>query len=240
MNTRASNIKRTLLVLLIFAAACVPLPPAAATPVALTLTPAISPSVTLLPTASASPTATATSTFAPTPFATPSSTLIALGQLSIPHATIQYYDVFGSTESELRAQLDAKGPVDPSGYKGDALTRWSYNWSWFGFGTDVCDLSTATVSYQIAVTLPHWNPPANAPPALVAKWVNYIHALVVHETGHVEFAAAQQSVILAAIQNATCATANAAAQAVLQRIRRHDIEYDAATNHGATQGARFP
>ncbi len=163
-----------------------------------------------------------------------------MGQISIPHATIQYYDIFGSTESELRAQLDAKGPVDPSGYKGDALTRWSYNWSWLGFGTDACDLSTAAVSYQITVTLPRWNPPANAPPALVAKWINYVHALVTHETGHVEFAAAQQPVILAAIQNAKCATANAAAQAVLQRIRQHDIEYDAATNHGATQGAQFP
>jgi hypothetical protein len=43
-----------------------------------------------------------------------------------------------------------------------------------------------------------------------------------------------------AIKGATCATANAAAERQLDLIRRHDVRYDAATQHGATQGARFP
>ena len=43
-----------------------------------------------------------------------------------------------------------------------------------------------------------------------------------------------------AIKGATCRSADAAAQAQLALIRKHDVSYDAATQHGATQGARFP
>jgi hypothetical protein len=46
--------------------------------------------------------------------------------------------------------------------------------------------------------------------------------------------------VLEAIQDATCDTADAAATEVLDEIRQHDIDYDEETNHGETQGARFP
>ena len=65
-------------------------------------------------------------------------------------------------------------------------------------------------------------------------------ALATHEKGHVDFVVATVPSILDALHKATCATANAAAHGGIARIRQHDIDYDAATNHGATQGARFP
>jgi hypothetical protein len=48
-----------------------------------------------------------------------------------------------------------------------------------------------------------------------------------------------QSVAIA-IKNANCFTADPAAQAALVPLRKHDDEYDAITDHGRTQGARFP
>lgn len=206
--------KRALLPsLLILAAACSPLHQAIATP---------------------------TVAMAPTSAVTPSSIPAALGDVNIPNATIQYYDISGSTEGELRAEMDAQGPVGYDGYKGDATTKWFIDWNWPGYGTNSCDLIQATVSDQITVILPHWKPPANAPPALIAEWANYTRALAEHERGHVDFVVASIPSVLTAIKRATCATADAAAQAALEPIRQHDIDYDAATNHGATQGARFP
>jgi predicted secreted Zn-dependent protease len=164
----------------------------------------------------------------------------AVGLVHIPNALIVYYDISGSNESELRAQLDSLGPVGFDGYKGDATTNWDIRWNWPGYGSGSCDLSAATVSYEIEVVIPRWMPPENTPPELVAKWTNYIRVLAEHEKGHVDFIVANHQSVTDAIKEATCDTAEAAGQAVLTFIRQHDIDYDAATDHGATQGARFP
>jgi len=46
--------------------------------------------------------------------------------------------------------------------------------------------------------------------------------------------------VINAIRRATCATAEAKAQDVLADIRQNDVNFDATTNHGETQGAKFP
>jgi predicted secreted Zn-dependent protease len=183
---------------------------------------------------------------APTPLAVSTGTTTvtslanALGEISIPYASMQYYDIAGSTEGELRAELNAKGPVGYDGYKSDATTKWFIGWTWPGFGTSFCTLSAPTVSYQITVIFPRWRVPANAPPPLVSKWTNFEEALGEHEKGHVDFLVTHYSSVSTAIERASCNTAEAAAQDALKPIRQHDIDYDAETNHGATQGARFP
>ena len=175
-----------------------------------------------------------------TPAALSSPSVGALGEISIPNAQMQYYDITGSTESELRAELNSKGPVGYDGYKGDATTRWVIGWTWLGYGTSLCTLSAPTVTYQITVIFPRWKAPANAPPVLISKWTNFEQALSEHEKGHVDFVVAHYPSVTTAIEGATCATAEAAAQNALKPIRQHDLDYDAETNHGATQGAHFP
>jgi predicted secreted Zn-dependent protease len=88
--------------------------------------------------------------------------------------------------------------------------------------------------------MPRWVPPKTASPGLVAKWANYTHALAEHEKGHVDFVVANYRSVAKAIKSATCGTAETAAQAAIDPIRQHDIDYDVVTDHGATQGARFP
>ena len=163
-----------------------------------------------------------------------------LTAISIPHATVVYYDISGGTEIELRDQLDLLGPIGYEGYQGDSTTQWFIRWNWDGYGSQECDLKTAKVSYDIQVIMPRWIPPRHAPPDLISKWGHYIRLLARHETGHVEYVVSHYPSVIEAIQKATCETAEEAAQAMLAQIRQHDIDYDAATNHGTIQGARFP
>lgn len=136
--------------------------------------------------------------------------------------------------------MDALGPVDSSGKRNDAFTTWNIEWTWPLNPDSSCILSGATISTTIAVTFPRWLPPTGAAASLVEHWNTYQSALVTHESGHVNFVLSTAADVLAAIKGATCDTAEAAAQAVVLRIRQHDADYDAETNHGTTQGAHFP
>jgi predicted secreted Zn-dependent protease len=164
----------------------------------------------------------------------------ALSTVDIPYARIIYYDIDGSTESELRDQMNSIAPIGPDGYRGDALTNWYIRWNWDGYGTEECDLRTAKATYDIKVTVPRWSPPQDASPALIEKWNAYILALTGHEKMHVDNVIANLPVVINAIRRATCSTAEARAQEILDGIRQNDINLDATTDHGATQGAKFP
>jgi len=95
------------------------------------------------------------------------------------------------------------------------------------------------LTYRITVDFPQWmNPRTRTRPD--RQWSAYVQALATHEEGHVDFVVSHYQAVATAIKKATCLTADAAANAALQPIRQHDLDYDAATNHGATQGATFP
>ncbi len=167
-------------------------------------------------------------------------TLTSFGSVSIPNATVVYYDISGSTEDQLRDQLNTFGPVGYDGHKGDATTQWHITWQWPGRANGSCRLSEAVVSHQITVILPKWNPPPSASSKLIAKWETYLLALAEHEAGHVSLVIANLQRVEETIKGATCETANAAGEARLSEIRKADVDYDTVTDHGATQGARFP
>jgi predicted secreted Zn-dependent protease len=164
----------------------------------------------------------------------------AITVVDIPYAKIIYYDVNGSTERDLREQLNAMGPVGPDGYHGDALTSWHVRWTWDGYGAENCDLRTTSATYDIKVTMPRWVPPEDVSPALIEKWNQYMLALTAHENVHVENVIANLPVVINAIRRASCSTAEAKAQEILAGIRQNDMDFDTRTDHGSTQGARFP
>lgn len=158
----------------------------------------------------------------------------------IAHATMHYYAVGGVTEAQIRARLNANAPASPDGFKGDAYTSWHYHWGWPGYGTSTCNLAKAVVRLAVDVHFPRWTHPKAASAVVVAAWNRYAKALAVHESGHARYARARYPFVLRAIEHATCRTADAAAQAQVALIRKHDLAYDASTHHGETQGARFP
>ncbi|HOG46287.1 MAG TPA: DUF922 domain-containing protein, partial [Anaerolineae bacterium] len=194
-------------------------------------TPVPRPSATRLPSRTAAPSPAPTD---PQAGATP------FGLVALPRATVIYYEVSGRTAEELRAQLDALGPVDRSGQRWDAICNWDYWWSWPGLSGGGCDLGRATVTYRVEVTFPHWAPPAEAPADLVNRWAGYVQALAVHEQGHVDRAIAAVGDIQEALAVASCETANDAAQTAVARVQAENDAYDEITGHGAQQGAQFP
>jgi predicted secreted Zn-dependent protease len=158
----------------------------------------------------------------------------------VAHATMTYYAVGGTTPAQIRARLNARAPSSPDGCRCDAFTRWTYHWNWPGYGRASCQLNTAVVSLRVVVSFPRWTHPRAASAAVAAAWARYARALARHEQGHVDYAVAHYPAVVRAIKHGTCGTADAAAQAQLALIRKHDAAYDASTRHGATQGASFP
>jgi len=100
-----------------------------------------------------------------------------------------------------------------------------------------CNLSAATASFEATVLLPRLA--ADRPPApdLQAAWTRYIGALRLHEAGHLRRAHDRLDDVAIAVRSSSCATANAAGERILNEIRRDQAQYDAATQHGRTQGA---
>ena len=164
----------------------------------------------------------------------------AVTAIEIPYAKIIYYDVSGSTETEIRDQLNTFSPSDFNGNRGDAVTNWDIRWTWDGYGSETCDLHSVTATYDIRVTVPRWYPGKDISPELISKWNAYMLALAEHEKGHVDNVVANLPAVIHAIRGATCATAEVKAQEVLTGIRQNDLNYDERTGHGATQGAVFP
>lgn len=197
------------------------------------------PTITLI----SAPTSTPESTFTPTSTVAviPTATNY-VGQVTIKHAKIIYYDTSGTTASELRNSMNAVRPKDPfdSNKPVDSYTDWYISWNWKGYGTGTCDLSTAVVTYTIKVTVPRWNVPSDASPELIAKWEKYLQTLALHEQGHVDNIVNNYLDVKTAINGATCSTAEAAAQNVLVELRKFDKKYDLETSHGESQGAIFP
>lgn len=157
----------------------------------------------------------------------------------ISGADLDYYDIRGGSAADLRKQMNALGPLD-EGRRWDAYTGWHIHWNWPGYGTNNCDLSRATTSLEITVTLPRWANPDGADAALITKWNKYYEALARHEQAHVDTALDGYPKVLQAIQNATCATAEQAALQAVEPIHEADRAYDQETRHGATEGAVFP
>jgi predicted secreted Zn-dependent protease len=154
---------------------------------------------------------------------------------AIPTPNILYYQVKGSTESELAKEIQTKGPNGFAGY-----TNWYIRWGWPGFGHEECDLSGAWITTKVSVTLPEWDPTVGVPSDLIKNWTEFSQALYKHEMGHVGNITDALPLIEDAIHSADCVTADSAANAVLDKLRGRDVQYDDKTDHGRTQGAVFP
>lgn len=160
-----------------------------------------------------------------------------------------YYKVKGATANELRDQMDQLGPVDRFGHRHDMYTDWEVNWAYpYAQNEAGCTTGPIQMSTTITFTFPSWEPPPDASVELVDQWNSYLDLGQVHEDGHKEIALEAGREILLALQavpvHASCdrleQTVDQKGQELLEQFRRKEIEYDQTTDHGATQGARFP
>jgi predicted secreted Zn-dependent protease len=168
--------------------------------------------------------------------------LAAAGQApfaGIPHVRIVRYPVYGRDLAAIGASLAKVEPRDPhDGERVEAVTHWRFAWQWPRLPGGGCRLRAATVRFSAIVRLPRLVGVATLPLELQAHWQRYLGELEAHEAMHVRYAHDHRGEVLAAIRAATCATANAAGQRVLQRLVAHDVAFDRETQHGrATEPA---
>ena len=159
---------------------------------------------------------------------------------------ISYYQVFGYTAAEIRAQLNSCHPSAGSG-RGDydGYTSWRLNWriAWDAS----CRVTRASVVVHVGTALPLWKGTPLAKPGVAARWRSFAAALATHEHGHASLALqyAQEAVSrLQALPGGDCggllSSAQSAFNAELSALNTAEAAYDAQTRHGATQGATFP
>jgi predicted secreted Zn-dependent protease len=162
---------------------------------------------------------------------------------------IDYFDVHGASSRELDAEIAAKGPVGENGLRSDGYTRWHIDWR-FDMTSDGtrCMAQNITVDLDIRMTLPRWERPRSASPALVERWDKYLAALRLHEDGHRYRAEAAAADVRRTLQRERTARdcralehrLNSLANSLLDELRRRQEDYDRETESGRRQGVRRP
>ena len=179
--------------------------------------------------------------------------LLALCVWSRAHAAdarIIYYDITGNSASALREQLDAKGPIGKTGEHVDAFTKWYVAWKYRYRPTPAgCRFTDMQVSVTGTILMPRWANPSDVSRSLLRRWQDYLAALLVHERGHYAHGESAAEAITALEESfrdysGNCQTMVQSfkdqAHAILAKYQAMDAAYDKATDHGRTQGARFP
>ena len=171
----------------------------------------------------------------------------AVGQGAQLWAT-NYYPVTGATLPEIRRSMREARPWKDR-QNVDGFTEWKVSWQFSVMSTsDGCRCSTFNTQTRISITLPRWTPPTNSPATVVQIWTNYFAALLRHEVGHGQMAAAATAELHRRVKSlgggADCEglkrSLNALGETVVAEFRQKDKEYDERTRHGATQGASLP
>jgi predicted secreted Zn-dependent protease len=88
---------------------------------------------------------------------------------------IEYYDVQGADHAALMNALNSRAG-------GHAQSSWKLSYQYLPLrerGT--CGVRSLTTKLELAMTLPRWSPPAEAPPDLVERWARYVNALMSYE-----------------------------------------------------------
>jgi predicted secreted Zn-dependent protease len=159
------------------------------------------------------------------------------------------YAITGSTPVELRREMNSKGPRGDDGRRFDGFTRWLVSWRYRYNNTGRgCTIASVTTSVKITITLPEWRNANDGDSATREQWSRYLAALERHEQGHRRHGVAAGHEVDQAIAElppaSTCdalgANANALGASILRKYNQLDLDYDRDTDHGATQGARFP
>jgi predicted secreted Zn-dependent protease len=161
---------------------------------------------------------------------------------------LERYAISGSTPSDLRLEMNSKGPRgNAGGQVFDGYTRWSVIWRYRynNFG-NTCAITSVATSVTVTITLPKWDDEITADNNTRSKWSRYLAALELHERGHRQMgidAAKEIDRVISGMSgrcDALEARANEAGKAILNKYRQLDLDYDRDTDHGAMQGARFP
>jgi predicted secreted Zn-dependent protease len=160
------------------------------------------------------------------------------------------YQINGHNQSELRRELNSRGPVNPdSGKRFDARTDWKLGWEYkYEMKQGKYRLSSHSIRIAATIHFPEWADMKTGNPQTQRLWLVYIHNLKRHEMGHVELAQRAGKVLSDRLSqlgtfNSRLEIEEAIKKKAKEVTRIHKAlhqDYDRRTNHGKVQGARFP
>lgn len=167
------------------------------------------------------------------------------------HLKIVTYPVAGRSEQTLSQSLNAQAMSDPNDPDGKfyAKTDWFLSAAWNYQPTSRgCEVGDGSVTLAMTMTLPALSSSVGMPTDLLSHWTTFISNTITHESGHVKLSEQgartyqhdlgnfQPASDCTAIQPQLSGLFNRASAA----IRKANVDYDAQTNHGESQGAVFP
>lgn len=162
------------------------------------------------------------------------------------HATP--YLIEGASETALRNEMNAKGPVSKDGRRYHAVTRWDIGWRFrLDRSAGRCAIGNLRVEVKITMMMPAWQNENSAPDALKKLWRDYQADLQAHENGHrqngVDAAREIELGINELPPRESCDAAEAAANAlglkIVAKYRLKDMEFDRVTDHGRANRMGF-
>ena len=158
-----------------------------------------------------------------------------------------YYQIHGTTDSDLYEQMSEKGPTDEYG-KHFAYCKWKVSWNYKNNKANgQCAVSKPYVKAEITYTYPQWDMPDNILPPLREKWTKYIQSVEEHEAGHKENGLKAANEIFDNMQSFSAYPdcrqleeyVNNTNMQVIEKYSQEDLSYDQLTQSGVNQGAIF-
>lgn len=153
-----------------------------------------------------------------------------------PEARIETYRVNGATPAQIFASITRNAPgMIHAGRPAHAYARTQFRWRLRERG-GWCE---AEVTLDPTVVFPAHVDPDGLTGDAWEWWRRYSQALEMHEAGHLKIAYETYPVLLEALENGPCETANARGEAVLEDLNARQQLYDQMTNHGAVTARAF-
>lgn len=162
---------------------------------------------------------------------------------------LRWYSVTGTDSKTMWQSIAANGPKGDDGRVFAGRTDWNLGYRYQTRVRDgQCRVTAVTTRLAVVMHMPRWEDEGRATPELRARWRRYLAALREHEDGHRDHGVAAtvevQSRVGGLPPRPDCAgfdaQVRAAANEVVARYAELDREYDRRTEHGLSQGARFP
>jgi predicted secreted Zn-dependent protease len=164
--------------------------------------------------------------------------------------SVDYYDVSGADAQAIRQDINRNGPVSVvDGKRYSATAHWHVAWTYkYRQNGTGCVIASAATTVKATIVFPRLKSDLSTPSELKRAFDTYAEALMLHEKGHVQngidIAKRIENGIRALPGEETCPALGVAANALGARLIKEahqlDIDYDQRTQHGRTQGAKFP
>lgn len=161
-----------------------------------------------------------------------------------------YYDVYGYTADQIRAQLDQcfPGATNSMGDIDAATTMWiNFVYTVYTKPSGLCSLKDVAVGAHVGYLYPRWANSAYATAGLNSQWQTYAANLATHESGHKDITIDYASTIYNNLQtypDTNCATIDQSAKNFANNLigimYLSQATYDSQNKHGLTQGVKFP